>query len=245
MSQVILCPVMMAKKPYHLKSIDLYFYSFEEIVYYYYHHEILIDQSLMNEEFATWVKEELDQPVIASKLHQLIAGKSTITMFLEAILSSVNTLEEEEKQEFLSRIAGMEDKNQLERRKVLADQLMEREKYEAAIVEYRRIIEGRENTVRQPELFAHVWHNLGCAYGRLMLLEQAMECFKTSYGYAQLPETLDAVRFLLKLTDADEKSTSVEEDQYLNLLENNDSEKREIRHRQLEQRMKEYLRSTN
>lgn len=242
--KAILCPNRIAKQPYHLKSIDLHFYSLEEILYFYNQHEILIDRSLMEESFVFWVRESLHCQGLAQKLHQMIAGKSSMTMFMEAIVNQTNYFEKEEREIFLEKISRFEDKNEFERRKVLADQMMEREKYEAAIIEYRRILNGKKDSVKEDVLLARVWHNLGCCYGRMLLLEQAMECFKTAYSYQQLSETQDAVAFLIHVNEQMEQINKVQEDSFVHLIEQTGQGKKDSHYAQLKQRMQEYIRRT-
>ncbi|SFP90413.1 hypothetical protein SAMN02910358_00004 [Lachnospiraceae bacterium XBB1006] len=244
MTTAYLCPIAMAVQPYHLKSIDLKFYSLEEILYFYKHHEILLDNSLMEEEFVFWVKNHLKQPVLADKLHQLIAGGGTLNMFMEVLLSQVNVLSAKEKEEFLSYIMQMEDKNELERRKMLADQMMERGKYEAAILEYWRILEGGKKKAFPEELLAKIWHNLGCCYGRMLYDEQALECFKTAYSYYRLPETKEAVSYLAKKREASEEIVeATQEDSFVHLISQTDQVERDMRYQLLRERMDEYRRS--
>lgn len=239
------CPVPMAEQPYHLKSIDLKFYSLEEILYFYKHHEVLLDNSLMQEDFVFWVREHLKQEALAEKLRQLIAAEGSFAMFMEALLTQINIFTGEEKQEFLDFILRMEDKNELERRKMLADQMMERGKYEAAILEYRRILQGKENETGQQELLAKVWHNLGCCYGRLLWYQEALACFQNAYSYVQLPETRTAVEYILKMQEQAEDITEKEkEDTFVHVLSYNDRMQRDIRYQQVKQRMQEYIRST-
>lgn len=244
MSRVILCPFKSAKQPYHLKSIDLRFFSLEELLYYYKNHEILIDRSIMEEEFVFWVKEHLGQHTLAERLHQLVAGKATLTMFFNALLEQVNTFTPEEKEAFLNQLSRLEDKNEFQKRKVLADQMLQREKYDSAIIEYRRMLQGNEGTVGQDELFASTWHNLGCCYGRMLLFEQAMECFKSAYSYKQNEQTQQAVKFIMEAMNAQNNASEIEDDNLLHLLEHTDEMKRKIRYSRVKERMKDYLRST-
>lgn len=243
MLKAILCPIWQAKQPFHLKSVDMDFFSLEELFYYYVHNEILIDESIMDEEFVYWVRKELGQEALAEKLHQQIGAKCSITMFLGTLLGQINTMEETEKEEFLKHLSQMENKNELQKRKILADQMAERGKYEAALIEYRRIIQAARSATQEDNLLAGVWHNLGCCYGRMLEFEQAMECFQTAYSYVPARESRMAVTVLQQLQQEEEKSLPVEgKDRFI--LEGNGKEKRQIRYQQLKERMKDYLRST-
>lgn len=242
MLQAIYCPIPQAKQPFHLKSMDMNFFSLEELFYFYTHNEILIDDSIMDEEFVYWVRENLGQEALAEKLHQQIGAKCSLTMFLGTLLGQINTLEEAEKEAFLERLSRMENKNEVQRRKILADQMADREKYEAAILEYRRIIDSMDYSRQEDHLLACVWHNLGCCYGRLLQLDQALECFQAAYSYEALQETRTAVSFIQQLKE--DKEETGKEQESLHLLDRNNQAKRQIRYQQLRERMKDYLRST-
>lgn len=242
MLQAIYCPIRQAKQPFHLKSVDMNFFSLEELFYFYTQHEILIDDSIMSEEFVYWVKEKLGQEALGEKLHQQIGARCSLTMFLGTLLGQINTMEESEKEEFLTRLSRMENKNELQRRKILADQMAEREKYEAAILEYRRILKSCETGGEDNAWQSSVWHNLGCCYGRLLQVDQALECFRTAYSFVPAKETREAVAYLQQMEE--QQPEIKEDDTALNLLERSNKSKREARYQQLRDRMKEYLRST-
>jgi tetratricopeptide (TPR) repeat protein len=198
----------------------------------------------MEEEFVFWVRNHLKQPALAEKLHQLIAGGGTLAMFMEVLLAQVNVLSMQEKEELLSYITKMEDKNELERRKMLADQMMERGKFEAAILEYWRILNGERKHAFDDELLAKIWHNLGCCYGRMLYDDQALECFKTAYSYKRLLQTKQAVSYIVDRREQAEDIKSVkEDDSFVHLISSSDQAQRNIRYQQLKERIDEYRRS--
>lgn len=257
MLQTIYCPIFKAKQPYHLKSVDMDFFSLEELFYFYTHNEILIDDSIMEEDFVYWVRESLGQQVLAEKLHQQIGAKCSLTMFLSTLLTQINTMEEPEKEEFLQRLSKMEDKNELQKRKILADQMAERGKYETAILEYRRILDGLTDPRQEADLLSSVWHNLGCCYGRMLEYDQALECFSTAYSYKPTQETRIAVASLQQLKDEERQQQSPDHGEEsgqnagigtdagrLTLFERTTQTRREARYQQLKERMQEYIRST-
>lgn len=244
MAKVLLCPIKSAKQPYHLKSIDLRFFSLEELLYYYKNHEILVDRSIMEEEFVFWVKESLGQVTLSEHLHQLVAGKATLTMFISVLLEQVNTFLPEEKEEFLNKLSQLEDKDEFQKRKVLADQMLKREKYDSAIIEYHKMLKGYDGGILQEELIASTWHNLGCCYGRMLQLKQALECFKNAYSYRPNEQTKKAISFIMEAMEAQNMTLEPREDNFLHLLEQTDENKRKARFQKIEERMKDYLRST-
>lgn len=240
MSNLILCPIKMASQPFHLKSIDLHFYSLEELLYYYKKHEILIDKSIMSQEFIFWIRQQ-EQNVLADKLSQIVSGKGTLAMFMAVLIDAVNTFDEEEKAQFLSHLEKLENKNELERRKVLADQMLSREKYEAAILEYCRILDSSLTEVGEEEFLGNIWHNLGCCYSNLFLFEQAIDAFKKAYGYHPNEDTKKAVDFCMEAKE--------QVDSFMNFPGKSDVtlQQREDNHqfdKEILQRKEEYLNST-
>ena len=111
MSKFILCPISMSEHPYHVKSIDYNFYSLEELFYYYKKNRILIDNSIMDADFIYWIRQQ-GEGLLAEKLTQILKGKGTLIMFIEALLPYINTFSDEEKQEFTDSIRRLEDKTQ-------------------------------------------------------------------------------------------------------------------------------------
>ena len=46
-------------------------------------------------------------------------------------------------------------------------------------MEYRKLLQSKENEM--PQMIGAVWHNLGTAYARLFLFEQAADCYARAY----------------------------------------------------------------
>ena len=75
-------------------------------------------------------------------------------------------------------------------KKMRADQLMEKEKYLAAIYAYRKLLESEEAKETDALLKGNVWHNLGTAYARLFLFEEAAKCYEEAYRLNESRESL-------------------------------------------------------
>lgn len=242
MSKFILCPISMSEHPYHVKSIDYNFYSLEELFYYYKKNRILIDNSIMDADFIYWIRQQ-GEGLLAEKLTQILKGKGTLIMFIEALLPYINTFSDEEKQEFIDSIRRLEDKKEYERRKMLADQMLDRGRYESAILEYRRILDSHAYQPGEENFLVSVWHNLGISYAYLFYFDTALNCFKMAYSYMSNEETLKAIEFInnaKEVLSADVKP--YENDNFVHMLEL--SETRELRQKEILERTSQYLRST-
>ena len=77
-----------------------------------------------------------------------------------------------------------------ERDKIRADQLMEKEKYLAAIYRYKHLLDEADTKETGEVLRGNIWHNLGTAYARLFLFEEAGRCFEKAYALNKQKESL-------------------------------------------------------
>ena len=91
----------------------------------------------------------------------------------------------------VSVLEQLEQKTGFECSKMRADQLMEKEKYLAAIYAYRKLLESEEAKETDALLKGNVWHNLGTAYARLFLFGEAAACYENAY---ELNQTYESVR---------------------------------------------------
>ena len=84
----------------------------------------------------------------------------------------------------------MEQKSDFECDKIRADQLMEKEKYLAAIYRYKHLLDEADTKETGEVLRGNIWHNLGTAYARLFLFEEAGRCFEKAYAFNKQKESL-------------------------------------------------------
>ena len=117
-------------------------------------------------------------------------------------------------QEIVRVIREMEEKSDFECNKVRADHLMEKEKYLSSIYEYKRLLESNEAGEQRKELIGNIWHNLGTAYARMFLFQEAMHCYEKAYTLNQSSESMEAIKLagqclnneiIVEETDFDEK----------------------------------------
>ncbi len=242
MSKFIYCPIAMSDSPYHVKSLDYNFYSLEELFSYYRKNRILIDNSIMEQDFVFWIRQQ-GEGLLAEKLTQILKGKGTLIMYIEALLPYINTFSEDEKREFTNSIRRLEDKKEYERRKMLADQMLDRGRYESAILEYRRILDSHSYAPGEDDFLVSVWHNLGICYTYLFHFDMALKCFKMAYSYTPSEDTLKAVEFVNRAKERLlTEPKPYENDNFVHMLEL--SETRGQRQKEILDRTSQYLRST-
>lgn len=204
MGQLILCNKGIAKTPYYLDNAAINIYSLEELSYYIIHNAYLIEPDFMKEEFCNWLRFELKEEKLAAELKKCLWEKRSFCEFTKKILFYMQYAKEDEIQNALKIIDGMESKNEAERKKLRADRLMQRRRYMAAISEYKQIIEMQGNTM-DAVLIGNVFHNIGTAYVGMFLFAQAAEFYQKAYEKNNNPESLKEELYCLKLSGQDKE----------------------------------------
>lgn len=215
MGELLLCHETMAAVPYYMDEIGINLYTMEELCYYIYTNACLIDRSFMNEELCTWIGQEAQHPQLAEKLQKMIKSDRKLSDFVFAILKDTAYGTMKEMQDSIFAIRQMEEKSDFERSKIRADQLMRKEKYLAAIYEYKRLLAGRDVQEADALLRGAIWHNLGVAYARLFLFAEAGRCFETAYGWNEKEESLKECLMCFRCLHDEEKFAELKETYHL------------------------------
>lgn len=190
MGELILCNQEMAAMPYYLDSISLNVYSIEEICYYIENNLYLLDTDFMDTELCSWLEQELGEKQLAERLRKLIYENGRLSEFVALILKNGCYCDRDAENHIIGVLEEMQNKSAFECGKIRADRLMENQRYYNAVMEYRRLLQMRDESKNQPELSGNIWHNLGVAYGRLFLFADAAECFLNAYNLNQNKESL-------------------------------------------------------
>lgn len=190
MGELLYCHEPIAALPYYVEGIGINLYSMEELCYYIMGNTFLLDKSIMNEELCTWVEKQMGLFKLAETLRDLIRQQGALSDFVSAILTWTGYCTTKEVQDILFTIRQMEEKTDFECNKIRADQLMEKHKYLAGIYEYKRLLDSPEAKEASALLVGNIWHNLGTAYARLFLFEEAAHCYEKAYSLNESRESL-------------------------------------------------------
>lgn len=181
MGELLLCHEPIAALPYYVEKEGMNLYSMEELCYYIAGNTYLLDTTFMNEELCTWVEKQMGLYKLAESLRDIMRSRGPLSDFAEAILRQTAYLVEPEIQEVLAALRTLEEKSDFECGKIRADRLMEQDKYLGAIYEYKRLLDSGETEGQKAALMGDIWHNLGTAYTRLFLFEEAADCYERAY----------------------------------------------------------------
>ena len=176
--------------PLYIEGIGQNIYSMEELCYYIMGNTYLIDLSFMSEELCTWVEKQMGLYKLAETLRDIMRSQGKLSDFVLAILEYSGYNSMQEMQEIIFTIRQMEEKSDFECNKIRADLLMEKEKYLGAIYEYKRLLDSEDVKEADETLLGNIWHNLGTAYARLFLFEEAAACYDKAYRHNQNEESL-------------------------------------------------------
>ena len=190
MGEILLCNEPIAALPYYIEGISWNVYSLEELCYYIENNPYLIEKDFMTEELCTWIGKEVKNLKLAEQLRDIMRMDGLLSEFVLALLVECGYCPRDTIKEIVRIVKEMEEKSDFECNKVRADRLMEKEKYLSSIYEYKRLLESNEAGEQKKELIGNIWHNLGTAYVRLFLFQEAIHCYEKAYQLNNDPESL-------------------------------------------------------
>lgn len=190
MSELLLCKKSIAGMPYYIEGIAWNVYTIEELCYYIEKNTYLLESDFMTEELCDWLEKEIKDSTLAGKLRNIMYTRGSLSDFVFVLLTDCGYSPKSVVEEVISIIAKMEEKSDFERRKIRADRLLENGKYRNALYEYKSLLESAEAGEQNKELLGNIQHNLGTAYARLFLFEEAILCFEQAYEWNHNIESL-------------------------------------------------------
>ncbi len=196
MGELLLCGRELASIPYYIETISLNVYSLEELCYYLKEYIDLVEISFVDEELIRWIESELKLPELSARLSEIREGGSGLLEFVSVIAGGCNYCTPEEIHKLQEKLAVFENKTEIECRKIRADRLLEKKRYQAAITAYKKLL-GHPEAIGA--FAGALYHNLGTAYAELFLFEDAAACYKKAYEKNQNPLSNKQRRAALQL----------------------------------------------
>ena len=190
MGELFICNEPIAALPYYIEGISWNVYSLEELCYYIENNTYLLEKDFMNEELCTWIGKEVKNLTLAEQLRDIMHMDGRLSEFVLTLLVECGYCPKDTIREIVRIVQEMEEKSDFECNKVRADRLMEKEKYLSSIYEYKRLLDSNEAGEQSKELLGNIWHNLGTAYARLFLFQEAIHCYEKAYVLNSNPESM-------------------------------------------------------
>lgn len=192
MSGLIFCSYKRAARPYYLESAGKNIYSIEELCYFLQDNIYLLDENIMTPEFCGWLETELQAVALSEKLRQLMEGRKGFRAFCMQIITDSGYFSKNEMQFLGMKLQKMDHQSNYENRKIKADQLMERGKYLAAVLEYRNLLGHASKSPSDIRVSGDIWHNMGTAYAKMFCFERAVSCYERAYELSHRADSLKA-----------------------------------------------------
>lgn len=190
MGEILFCNQPIAALPYYIEGISWNVYSLEELCYYIENNTYLLEKDFMTEELCTWIGKEVKNEKLAERLRDIQRMDGRLSEYVSAILVECGYCPKDTIKEIVRLIREMEEKSDFECNKVRADRLMEKEKYLSSIYEYKNLLESNDAGMQPKQLIGNIWHNLGTAYARLFLFQEAVHCYKKAFSLNGSEESL-------------------------------------------------------
>lgn len=210
MSKLWICREQTARVPYRLEVPGVEISTIEELCYYLYHSMEYVDESVMEEPLFAWLSGELKLPRLAAGLREERSRGRTAFWCAWFLLKETGMYTGEELSQFQDLCMTLEQKDEGERKKLRADRMLANGRFGAAILEYQRLL-LKEREKGNQELLGAICHNMGVAYAKLFLFQEAAEAFEMAYGYHQDVQSFEARREALRLLREMEEAVGEEE----------------------------------
>lgn len=203
MGIAILCQIPRTENPWYLENIGLNIYSAEELGYFICNNLPLVDESIVCEGLALWVKTELKQVRLSQKLLQILNGPYTERDFILTLLKEICYMNSKELTALDQQLQELTEKPLTLRLKKKADTLMVHEKYNRALKYYQEalVCGGQGNMGAQ--FRGMIYNNMGCVYAKLFLMEEACDCFRLAYEELHTLPVLKSYLFSIYMKDGE------------------------------------------
>ena len=216
MGEMLLCSHELAFVPYYIDSIALNVYSLEELCYYLIDNTDLVEPSFMDTDLIDWIRGELKLPQLADQLEEQKAAEGSLLEIVLVLLSGCNYCTKEEVNRIREILTDFEHKSEAECKKIRADRLLQKKRYHAAILEYKRLLAYPEVT---GILAGNICHNMGSAYARLFSFREAADCYEEAYKMNQNPLSLQQKKIALQLEKGAVPRNKAEDTEFLTVQE--------------------------
>lgn len=181
MGSFILCHKKKAAQPYHIARIHCKIYTLEELCYFLSNHLYLIDYAIMNQQLCDWIAEELELTSLADSLRAIVNEHGSMEQFVMKILAYASIYTAGELSAIEQVLERLKNQKVVEKKKLMADNLLENGAIRQAIGIYKSILYGEPDESVEKKFYGNVYANLGAAYGRLFLYREAAKMYEAAF----------------------------------------------------------------
>lgn len=190
--------------PFNFSFSHTKVYSIEELCYYVYNNIYLISEDVFGEDLFYWMEKSLMEPALAKGLRGLKKSKASLKTMVQYLMNWADYYSNEEYNQFGYKLDEIERQNPVENRKIKADNLVKYCRYMEAVSNYAIVagqMEKPENADLTKQFKAEVYHNMACAYMRLMNFGAAAVHFKKAYETWNNENSLKCCLWAMKMRE--------------------------------------------
>lgn len=206
------------RTPYYFNISHTKIYSVEELCYYIYHNIYAISTETFGEDLFYWLEKSAKQPTLCKGLRGLKKSNASLRTMVQYLMNWSDYYKSGEYHQLLLTLEDIERQNPLETRKNKADSLVRYCRYMEAVSEYT-IVAGQMDNPEYKDMTrkfkSEVYHNMACAYMRLMNFGAAAINYKKAYDCGKNSESLKCYLWTLKLRGNDSEFFAAVEEYHL------------------------------
>ncbi len=206
MGQIILGTGKYAEKPYFIDKFYINVYSVEELCYILVEKAQMLDPEIMQRDLVQWLDEQCGLNQLAHALYSLLNQNGSTAAFAGIILEYVNLYPADVVARVEETVRGNEGLSPWERGKAKADYLLQSGRYYGALKQYYVLltqIGGKDQSLE-----AQIMHNMGVAYAKLFMFQQASRWFLKAYEADGAAESLALYLTSVRMYSPDEAYVS-------------------------------------
>ena len=179
MGDMYRCTGRKGNRPFYLNKICVRIYSADELAYCVCENPELLETDIFTPELISWLEDECGVREMAQDLNRCIARSLPLSRYVEAVIDHVSFVTDKDKKTILDIVRQGSGTNVIRRRKTHADFYLRKDRFAHAIREYEALIEQVDES--EHEFLGSVYHNMGIAFARQFLFEQAASSFRNAY----------------------------------------------------------------
>lgn len=179
MGRVYLCLGRNAELPYFFEKARVHVWNVEELCYFIRENAWLLERGMLGEPLIEWIGQQCMLKNLALSLRSALQESDPVAAFAERLFVYTGYCSAEEAVQVKKALSLNENSSAEERAKARGDYFLENGKYMLAVREYETLLEGLTGV--KPELVGKVCHNVGTAYAKLFLFEQAASFYERAW----------------------------------------------------------------
>lgn len=216
MGSLILCRGKVTDNPLIIEGTGIRLYTAEELCYYIYNNIYLISSDFINDRLVEFLKD-VSEEALAARIKELIEKKAGLAEMVVVILKTIDFYSVAQIEQIREILNTLGTQNVCERLKSRGDSFLFNDCYFNAIKCYTSIVKDYKGAELSGAQYAKVYHNMGVAYARMFLYDEAAENFKAAYKVGQYEDSKNCYLAAVKLSNKDKgpENDDASEEEYV------------------------------